>query len=94
VFVFPAHTENHCVPSKKPDVCAFRSQFSLNLQNLRKRQGYTQEQLAEQTGMSVRYLQSLEAGEYFPSLPNLVRLKSLLGCDWNDLFSGVETVPL
>ena len=78
------------MPSKKPDVCAFRSKFGLNLQNLRKQRGYTQEALAEQTGMSGRYLQSLEAGEYFPALPNLVRLKKVLACDWNDLFAGVE----
>jgi len=50
----------------------------------------TQELLAEKIGTSVRYVQSLEAGEYFPSLPTLVRLKVTLRCDWNELFDGCD----
>jgi DNA-binding XRE family transcriptional regulator len=52
----------------------------------------TQESLAEKIGTSVRYVQSLEAGEYFPSLPTLVRLKATLRCDWNELFDGCDKV--
>jgi transcriptional regulator with XRE-family HTH domain len=51
-----------------------------------------QEQLAEKTGVSTRYIQSLEAGEYFPSLPTLVRIRAILRCDWNDFFAGCEKV--
>jgi transcriptional regulator with XRE-family HTH domain len=50
----------------------------------------TQEKLAEKAVVSVRYVQSVEAGEYFPSLPTLARLKSALRCDWNDLFNGCD----
>ena len=40
--------------------------------------------------VSARYIQSLEAGEYFPSLPKLVRLKSVFKCSWNRLFDDCE----
>jgi transcriptional regulator with XRE-family HTH domain len=50
----------------------------------------TQESLAEKIGTSARYVQSLEAGEYFPSLPTLARLKFALRCNWNELFDGCD----
>jgi transcriptional regulator with XRE-family HTH domain len=50
----------------------------------------TQEKLAEKIGVSARYLQSVEAGEYFPSLTTLARLKSGLRCGWEELFAGCE----
>ena len=49
---------------------------------------FTQEQMAEKTGLSTRYWQSLEAGEYFPPLATLARIKSTLECSWDDLFMG------
>lgn len=52
----------------------------------------TQEQLAEKTGVSARYVQSLEAGEYFSSQPKLVKLKLVLRCDWAEIFDGCEKV--
>ena len=50
----------------------------------------TQEQMAERTGLSTRYWQSLEAGEYFPPLATLARIKSTLKCAWEDLFKGCD----
>jgi transcriptional regulator with XRE-family HTH domain len=50
----------------------------------------TQEQVAEKTGVSARYIQNVEAGDNFPSLPTLVKLKTALRCGWEDLFSGCE----
>jgi transcriptional regulator with XRE-family HTH domain len=52
----------------------------------------TQEHLAEKIGTSARYVQSVEAGEYFPSLPTLVRLKSVLRCKWDELLGGCDKV--
>jgi transcriptional regulator with XRE-family HTH domain len=46
--------------------------------------------LAEKVGVSARYIQNVEAGENFPSLPTLVRLRATLRCDWNELFAGCE----
>lgn len=40
------------------------------------------------TIFSVRYTQSLEAGEYFPTLPTLVKLRQGLGANWDELFEG------
>ena len=55
-------------------------------------QDLTQEKVAEKVGVSSRYIQSVEAGEYYPSLPTLVRLRAVLRCDWEDLFSGCDKI--
>jgi len=52
----------------------------------------TQEKLAEKVGASTRYIQSVEAGEYFPSLPTMVRFQAAFRCGWEDLFSGCDKV--
>lgn len=59
---------------------------------LRTRRDLTQEKLAEKVGVSGRYIQNVEAGEYFSSLPTLVRLRATLRCDWNELFAGCDKV--
>ena len=64
------------------------------IQEARLEKGLTQEQLAEKTGVSARYVQSLEAGEYFPSLPKLVKLKLALRCGWAEIFDGCEKICL
>jgi len=50
--------------------------------------GLTQEALAEKTGLSVRYTQSVEAGEYFPALPTLTRFRKALRASWDELLAG------
>jgi transcriptional regulator with XRE-family HTH domain len=52
------------------------------------RRDLTQEGLAEKVGVSARYIQNVEAGENFPSLPTLVRLRAALRCSWEELFAG------
>jgi transcriptional regulator with XRE-family HTH domain len=54
------------------------------------RRDLTQAGLAEKVGVSARYIQNVEAGDNFPSLPTLVRLRAVLRCDWNDLFAGCD----
>jgi transcriptional regulator with XRE-family HTH domain len=79
------------MPARKPKSCPHRTRFGKNVARLRaRRKSLTQEKLAEKTGVSVRYLQSIEAGEYLPTLPTLARLKSALRCDWNELFAGCD----
>ena len=80
------------MPARKPQSCQERMRFGRNVVCLRTRRRLTQEALAEKTGVSARYLQSVEAGEYFPSLSTLARLKSALRCDWNELFRGCDRV--
>ena len=55
---------------------------------MRYERGLTQEKLAEKIDRSVRYTQSIEAGEYWPSLPTLSLLKKALKCSWDDLLAG------
>jgi len=78
------------VPTRKPQYCRYRTQLGLNVAALRAQQDLTQEKLAEKTGVSARYIQSVEAGEYFPTLPKLVRLRTVLRCDWKDFFAGCD----
>lgn len=61
-------------------------QFSQNLVRLRTEAGSTQEVLAEKVGISSRYLQSIEAGQRWPSIGVLVQLRNALGCEWAELF--------
>jgi len=78
------------MPSRKPDVCPLRKRFGRNVARLRSRRDLTQEELAENIRVSPRYLRSVEAGEYYPSLPIAARLRAALRCDWNELFAGCE----
>jgi transcriptional regulator with XRE-family HTH domain len=78
------------MPARKPQKCPRRTRFGKNTAALRARRDLTQEKLAEKIGVSARYLQSVEAGEYFPSLTTLTRLKSVLRCGWEELFAGCE----
>jgi len=92
VFARPDFQDDNVMPSRKPESCAYRAKLGRNIAALRERRKLTQEQLAEKTGVSARYVQSLEAGEYFPSLPKLVKLKLVLRYSWNEIFDGCEKI--
>ena len=78
------------MPVCKQKSCPHRIRLGENLAGLRKRQKFTQEAVAEKVGMSTRYIQNLEAGDNFPTLPMLVRLKEVLRCSWGKMFEGCE----
>ncbi|HEX3627110.1 MAG TPA: helix-turn-helix transcriptional regulator [Verrucomicrobiae bacterium] len=80
------------MPVRKPKRCPRRIRFGKNVALLRRRRNLTQEKLAERIGTSPRYIQSIEAGEYFPSLPTLARLKIALRSKWDDMLGGCEKV--
>jgi transcriptional regulator with XRE-family HTH domain len=80
------------VPSQKPPPCPLRSQFGKNVLRLRRARKLTQEALAETVGLSTRYTQSIEAGEYFPALPTLAKLREALDASWDELFLDCNTV--
>ena len=73
---------------KKPTPSPLRSRFGKNISKLRYGCGLTQEKLAEKIDRSVRYTQSIEAGEYWPSLPTLSLLRKALKCSWDELLAG------
>ena len=92
MFIFWVFKDDYVVPSQKPKSCFHRAKLGENIVALRGRRTLTQEQLAEKIGVSTRYIQSLEAGEYFPSLPKLVKLKLALRCGWAEIFDGCEKI--
>lgn len=56
-----------------------------NVRRLRKAKGLSQEALAHEAGMSMRYLAGLERGEENPSLAFLVKLAKALGTEPKNL---------
>jgi len=53
---------------------------------LRKRAGFTQEQLAELVGLDARHLSRLEVGRHFPSLDSLERIAGALNVPLVEFF--------
>jgi len=86
VFDFRRFAQHGWVPSQKPTPCPARERFGRNVFGLRQGMNLTQEALAEKVGISVRYTQSIEAGEYWPALPTLLKLRKALGATWEELF--------
>lgn len=84
--------EHSKVPACKEKSCPHRIRLGKNLAKLRKREKLTQERVAEKMEVSARYIQNLEAGNNFPTLPILAHLKGVLHCSWNELFEGCERV--
>ena len=78
------------VPYRKSKPSSQRQRFGRNLFQLRKNGGFTQARLAEKAEVEWKYIQWLEYGRSWPSLPVLGRLKKALDCDWNDLLEGCE----
>ena len=92
MFACVAFRDDSAMPSRKPESCPHRTRLGKNVAALRARRDLTQERLAEKVGVSARYVQNVEAGENFPSLPTLVRLRATLRCDWDELFAGCDKV--
>lgn len=84
--------QDFAMPVRKPEPCPYRRRLGKNVAALRARRVLTQENLAEKVGVSARYIQNVEAGDNFPSLPTLTRLRAALRCEWNELFAGCEKV--
>ena len=58
------------------------------LQELRKEKGYTQEQLAERTGVARRTVSRWETGSNMPDLDILIELSDLYAVDLREILSG------
>ena len=52
-----------------------------NIRRLRKAKGLTQEQLAHESGVAMRYVAGVERGEENPSLKFLVKIADALGAE-------------
>lgn len=56
-----------------------------NIRKFRKARGLTQEQLAEEAGMAMRYLSGVERGEENPTLRFLAKIADALEVPLSDL---------
>ena len=70
-------------PAKK--FSAKNKKLGRNIARLRTKAGLTQEELAEMTGISTRYVQDLEAGLYTPTIFVADAIRQSLGCSWDEL---------
>jgi transcriptional regulator with XRE-family HTH domain len=73
------------VPSKKAAPSVERKRFGRNVAKLRSISGLSQEKLAELVGLSARHVQAIEAGDYWPTLPTLRKLRMALKTTWEEL---------
>lgn len=64
-------------------------EFGLGVRAIRKTVGWSQEKLAEQSGLHVNYLSSVERGERNISLLNIFRLAKALNCDATQLIKPI-----
>jgi len=68
-----------------------------NLKALRKKKGWTQQQLAEAAGIKLTHISTLEKNDSDPKLSTIGKLIEALGCSANDLIvapgkAGISTV--
>jgi transcriptional regulator with XRE-family HTH domain len=68
------------------DIC---EQFGSNLRRIRRKCGYTQEELAHRVGMDVSYLSELENGKKEPCLRKIKELSQALAVPVSRLLHGI-----
>ena len=67
-----------------------QKQISNNLKEHRMRANLTQEELANEVGVSRQSIISIEKGYYIPSLPLALKFSRLFNCPTDELFRLVE----
>jgi len=67
-----------------------RRRFARNLQKARAHRELTQERLADLSGLAVRHLQKIEAGEVNLTLLSIAAIADALGCEPRDLLGRPE----
>lgn len=60
------------------------------IQNRRKQQGYTQEQLAEAMNVSIQMISNLERGNKAIRIDNLIKLSRILSISTDYILTGVQ----
>jgi len=64
--------------------------LSIKIKDLRKRRGFSQEQLAEESKLSLRTIQRIENGESIPRGDTLIKLTQALGVTPDDLLEWTD----
>jgi DNA-binding XRE family transcriptional regulator len=65
----------------------------VSIKDFRIKQGLTQQQLADEAGVTLRTIQRIENGEVKPSLHSLNSLGRVLNADFSELFPKSEVKP-
>jgi transcriptional regulator with XRE-family HTH domain len=73
-----------------PSIPKHRRVLGDNLRNHRKARRFTQEKLAEKTGLSVIFLSLLENGRRTASFDSLVKIAKALNIGLEDLVRGIR----
>ena len=68
--------------------------ISENIKSLRKKLGWSQEFLAEKTGVSAPYITQIEVGKRTPSLDIVEKLAFALGVEYKTLFETNNTTEV
>ncbi len=63
-----------------------QAQFGARLRFLRLKRGFSQEELADASGLDRTYVGGIERGERNPTLKNIVRLAAALNLEPSELF--------
>ena len=70
-----------------------RARFGATLREWRTRQNLTQEQLAERSGLSYKFIGEIERGRGNPTIETMARLCDALGVSMSELLEGYERAP-
>ncbi len=63
--------------------------FGENVRKIRKKHGWSQEKLGNQSGLAGNFIGFVERGERRITLKNVVKIHKALGCAINKLFEGI-----
>jgi transcriptional regulator with XRE-family HTH domain len=77
-------------PSAAPKAEPWLKTLGGNLRGVRRAAGLTQEQLAEKADLAPRTLQTIEAGSITILVTTLRRLKTAIGCEYDQLLKEEE----
>jgi transcriptional regulator with XRE-family HTH domain len=70
-----------------------KAKFGKRLQSLRLNAGVTQEQLADEMGLTVESISNIERGIHGPKFDNLEKIAKVLGVPVKDLFEFDSASP-
>jgi len=68
---------------------AIRNKFGKQIRNLRRDRGWSQEDLADNSGVHRTYIGAIERGEQNVSIDNIIKLAKALGISLEQLFKGL-----
>lgn len=68
---------------------AIRNKFGKQVRNLRRERGWSQEDLADNSGVHRTYIGAIERGEQNVSIDNIIKLAKALSVSLEQLFKGL-----